>query len=55
MAATYMSEPGWILIGFIEDRLGGLETIQSIQPSTAQTHSYFLWDAKLPYFHVFKQ
>ena len=22
MAATYMFEPGWILIGFIEDRLG---------------------------------
>ena len=22
MAATYMSEPGWILTGFIEDRLG---------------------------------
>ena len=21
MAATYMFEPGWILIGFIEDRL----------------------------------
>ena len=22
MAATYMFEPSWILIGFIEDRLG---------------------------------
>ena len=25
MAATNMSEPGWILIGFIEDRLGDLK------------------------------
>ena len=34
MAATYMFEPGWILIGFIEDRLG--DTKQS-QSSPAQT------------------
>ena len=49
MAATYMFEPGWILIGFIEDRLGDSKTIQS---SPAQTHSHFLWDAKLPYIIV---
>ena len=46
MAATNMFEPGWILIGFIEDRLLGPKTIR---PSPAQTHSHFLWDAKLPY------
>ena len=44
MAATNMFEPGWILIGFIEDRLGA----KTIQSSPAQTHSHFLWDAKLP-------
>ena len=48
MAATNMFEPGWILIGFIEDRLVGPKKIQ-IGP--AQTHSHFLWDAKLPYNH----
>ena len=46
MAATNMFEPGWILIGFIEDRLKVPKTIQT---SPAQTHSHFLWDAKLPY------
>ena len=43
-----MFEPGWILTGFIEDRLVRPKTIQS---SPAQTHSYFLWDAKLPHYH----
>ena len=32
MAATNMFEPGWILIGFIEDRLG--DTKHSIQPGS---------------------
>ena len=106
MAATNMFEPGWILIGFIEDRLGDpkllnparlkpipifygtpnfpifyYQTLNSspsqnfhggykyvwaglnpdwfhwgsskgpktIQTSPAQTHSHFLWDAKLLY------
>ena len=48
MAATNMFEPGWFLIGFIDDRLEGHKTIQW---SPAQTHSHFLWDAKLPYNH----
>ena len=107
MAATNMFEPGWILIGFIEDRLGdpkqfnparlkpfpfsmGRQTSlysmfrqkffsnsnfhggykyvwaglnpdwfhwgssrgpKQFQSSPAQTHSHFLWDAKLPYIH----
>ena len=46
MAATHMFVPGWILIGFIEDRLRDPKTIQSIP---AWTHSHFLWDAKLLY------
>ena len=48
MAATNMFEPGWILIGFIEDRLGDTKQFKS---SPAQTNSHFLWDAKLPYNH----
>ena len=47
MAATNMFEPGWFLIGFIDDRLGDTQTFQS---SPAQTYSHFLWNAKLPYF-----
>ena len=47
MAATYMFEPGWILIGFIEDRLG--DTKQFNQARLRPIH--FLWDAKLPYNH----
>ena len=48
MAATNMFEPGWILIGFIEDRL---KTSKTSQTGPAQTNSHFLWDAKLPYNH----
>ena len=46
MAATNMFEPGWILINFHWGSSRGHKTIQS---SPAQTHSHFLWDAKLPY------
>ena len=31
MAATYMFEPGWILIGFIEDRLGDPKRVKLAQ------------------------
>ena len=48
MAATNMFEPGWILIGFIENRL---KDLKQIKPSPARTNSHFLWDAKLPYNH----
>ena len=44
MAATNMFEPGWILIGFIEDRLGDTK-----QFNPARLHSHLIWDAKLPY------
>ena len=48
MAVTNMFEPGRILIGFIEDCLKDPKQFKS---SPDQTHSHFLWDAKLPYNH----
>ena len=44
MAATNMFEPGWILIGFIEE---SFRKHRIIQFSPAQTHSHLIWDAKL--------
>ena len=46
MAATNMFEPGWILIGFIEDRLGDTK---HFTPARIRTHSHLIWDAKFPY------
>ena len=45
MAATFMFEPGWNLIDFHWQASRGPKTIRS---SPAQTHSHFLWNAKLP-------
>ena len=52
MAATNMFEPGWILIGFIEDRLFSMGDIsKQVKPARLKQNSHFLWDAKLPYNH----
>ena len=48
MAATNRFEPGWILIGLYWGSSRGHKTIQT---GPAQTNSHFLWDAKLPYNH----
>ena len=43
-----MFEPGWNLIDFIDKRP---EDPKQVRSSPAQTHSHFLWNAKLPYNH----
>ena len=45
MAATNMFEPGWILIGFIEDRLKGHKTSQT---GPAQTIPIFYGTPNFP-------
>ena len=45
MAATNMFEPGWILIGFIEDRLGDPK---QFQPSPAQPIPIFYGTPNFP-------
>ena len=51
MAATNMFEPGWILIGFIEDRLGAQNN--SIQPGSNPFP--FSMERQTSLFSVFKQ
>ena len=50
MAATNRFEPGWILIGFIEDRLEGHKLI-SIQPGS-DLFRIFCWKPNFPIFFV---
>ena len=45
-AATNMFEPGWILIGFIEDQLG---EPKQFDPAGLKPSPIFYRDAKLPY------
>ena len=48
MAATFMFEPGWNLIDFIDKR--SLDPKQ-FDPARLRLNSHFLWNAKLPYNH----
>ena len=50
VSATNTFKPSWIQLGFwlISVEEG---TLKQFRSSPAQTHSHFLWDAKLPYNH----